>query len=604
MITMLRILTSLFVLIFLSLLIASETAYSPRAEFTQKNEPTVMELEHDVSVVNMIVPVAVKSGKMTLVQAVVQNNGLNTETCDVEFGYLEWDSTFVVKRTRTATDLPPGEQQPISFGFYTFTANVEYNYFVRVVLQEDMNPDNDVLTQAVNSFETNREVVLIEKATGTWCGYCPGAARCVTELQRAFPGQVAAIDYHISDNYENAQCRPRAEFYNVPGYPTAKFNGISEIVGGASAFAWEDLYRENYKPRFLAALGHGTCLDMQLTYMEKNNKITAHAALTGLATSYVKNYRIFYVVVESHIKQSWGGLDSLQHVFRGVYPDWNGVPFITDQPIEEGVTFESDIEFDFPANVVQENSEIIAFVQNIDNQAVTVAAIGEKVEPPPIPFEITVYDTTVTDTAGKEIVFAGLVHNLLDTELSIQFNRFINDIPETWTTAICLDLCLAPWVDQAEAQIPPNDSLEFSMHFFTEVGKTDSGYVCLQISDSAKSKIDSVAFKATAVAQPTGIATKSSPATFELVGNHPNPFNPQTIIEYAAGERCTSATLQVFSLLGQLVAEKPLLNITPGLHRTSFTANDLGAGVYVYRLLFETAEGSIVSEQKKFTLLK
>lgn len=596
---------ALFLLLFsVSVLIANAISFSPRAEFSPQNKETIAELEHDVSVVDIVVPVTVESGKMTLVQAVIQNNGLNTETCDVEFGYLEWDSTFVVVRTRTATDLPPGGQQSISFGFYTFPSNVEYNYFVRAVLQGDLNPDNDVLLQAVNSFTTDRKIVLIEKATGTWCVFCPGAARCVDELRRVFPGQVAAIDYHVGDKYENAQCRPRTQYYNVPGYPTAKFNGISEIVGGSSAFAWKDLYRDAYRPRFTAALGHGTCLELQLHYMEKDGRIAAHTRLTGLAASYVKSYRIFYVVVESHIKESWGGLDSLQHVFRGVYPDWNGVPFITDQPIEEGVTFESGIEFDFPANVVKENSEIIAFVQNIDNQAITVAAIGEKIELPPTPFAITVYDTTATDTAGKEITFAGLVHNLLDSELSIRINRIINAIPETWTTAICLDLCLAPWVDQAEAEIAPKDSLAFSLHFFTNAGRTDSGSVCLQISDGAQSKIDSFTFKATALALPSGIATGNVPATFALTGNHPNPFNPQTTIEYSVGERCTSARLQVYSLLGQLIAERRLSYITPGVHRTTFAADDLGAGVYVYRIQFETAGGSIFSEQKKFTLLK
>ena len=538
---------------------------------------------------------------MQLLQVVVQNAGLNMETFQVEFGYLEWDGTFVVKRTKTATDLPAGERKSISFGFYTFPANVEYNYFVRVLLDGDMNPENDVIYQAINSFETARNVVLIEKATGTWCGFCPGAARCVDQLNREYPGQVAAIDYHVGDEYENEQCRPRAAYYEVPGYPTAKFNGMTEIVGGSSAFGWEDLYYDSYRPRYRAALTHGSCLDMDVHYQEENGKISAGVTLTGLAKSYVDSYRIFYVVVESHIKESWGGLDSLQHVFRGVYPDWNGVQFISDQYIDEGLTFTNEIEFDFPQDVVKENSEIIAFVQNIKNRAVTVAAFGEKIEAPVIPFELSVQDSVATDTVGNEIVFTGMIHNLLDKELSITIHRTLNDIPEDWSSAICLDLCLAPWVDEAKAKIAAGDSLEFSLHVFSG-SVVASGVVSLTISDSTGIMVDSVSFSATTVL-PAAVADKKTVHSYKLSGNYPNPFNPSTTIEYHVGEMCTSAKLQVFSVSGKVVVEEKLHTVA-GNHRYHFQPRQLSAGVYLYRVVFHSASGTIVSNPKKLTLLK
>lgn len=596
-----RFYTGILVLLAGLVVLASETNYSKVAEFEFQPIATNAELDHDVAAVNLVAPPTVTGGKMQLLQAVIENVGANAESLDVEFGYLEWDSTFVVKRTKTVDELPPGERKNVSFGFYTFPANVEYDYFIRIVLPGDMNPDNDVVTQAISSFENSREVVLIEKFTGTWCSFCPGAARCVDQLYKDFPGQLAAIDYHIGDPYENAQCRPRDVYYKVNGYPTTKFNGISEHIGGGSAYGWEDLYRDTYKPRFRAALNHGTCLDMTLHYEEDNGTIKAQVELMGLGTSYVRSYRLFYVVVESHIEQSWGGLDSLQHVFRGVYPDWNGVPFIKDEHIEEGVTFSSEIEFEFPQNVIQEHSSIFAFVQNPENGVVMATAIGEEVEPIVNPFDVTVPHTAAMDTAGNEIIFDGMVHNLLETPLTVDFKRTLNDVPDDWSSALCLDVCLAPWVDETSATIPAGDSLEFSLHVFTGA-RADSGTVNVTIADSTGVKMDSLTFTAKTI-WPTNVEDKPLARTFELLGNYPNPFNPTTTIEYSVADMCTAARLQVYSLRGRRVAEVPL-NAAPGVHQFEFQAAHLSAGLYLYRIVFETTTGALVSEQRKFTVLK
>ncbi len=597
-------LTTLIVLLPLCLVVADSLPYSP----VEKSPELITEASagylHDVTPVSFVAPRSLEGGKMQLVQAVVANHGLVADSFAVEFGYLEWDGTFVVKKTKTVDDLPAGEQTNVSFGFYTFPKNIEHDYFVRTVLATDENPDNDVIKQAICTFTTPRSVVLIEKATGTWCGYCPGAAKSVDQLNIDFPGQVAAIDYHVGDTFEHPLCRARTTYYQVPGYPTAKFNGLSEFVGGSSAFTWEDLYQNNYKKRFTAALNHGTCLEMDFTFMKKDGKVNGTVNLTGLAPSFVRDYRIFYVVVESHIAHKWGGLDSLQHVFRGVYPDWNGVPFITDQPIDVGVTFESDIEFDMPTNIVEENCEIIAFVQNIENQAVAVAAIGEQVFPPVIPYSLQVHNTADSDTAGKEIAFEGVVHNLLDSDIIINFNRILNDIPETWTSSICLDLCLAPFVAQASDTVAAHDSLAFSLHFFTSEGKTDSGTVTLQISDAEGLLADSVTFKATGVYYPVETRVDERvPSSTVLKGNYPNPFNPTTTIEYSVADNVQTARLQVYSLLGRLVHEESLAH-SRGEHAFLFDAGFLAAGVYMYRIVFEGASGTILSQQQKLTLLK
>jgi hypothetical protein len=90
-----------------------------------------------------------------------------------------------------------------------------------------------------------------------------------------------------------------------------------------------------------------------------------------------------------------------------------------------------------------------------------------------------------------------------------------------------------------------------------------------------------------------------SPAEFYLYPNYPNPFNPQTNIQFELTHTVT-ATLKVYNLLGQEVAT--LVNETPlqaGVHKINFNASALPSGVYIYRL---TSAGFAASQ--KMMLLK
>jgi hypothetical protein len=73
------------------------------------------------------------------------------------------------------------------------------------------------------------------------------------------------------------------------------------------------------------------------------------------------------------------------------------------------------------------------------------------------------------------------------------------------------------------------------------------------------------------------------PAAFELRQNFPNPFNPSTVIQYGL-PRESHVTLDVYNVVGELVARLVDDRQSPGRHSVTFDATGLATGLYVYRL--------------------
>jgi hypothetical protein len=85
---------------------------------------------------------------------------------------------------------------------------------------------------------------------------------------------------------------------------------------------------------------------------------------------------------------------------------------------------------------------------------------------------------------------------------------------------------------------------------------------------------------------------------YRLIGNFPNPFNPNTNIRYTLGQ-AGFVTLRVYDLNGRAVATLVDGAQEAGLHTAAFDASALASGIYVYRL---DAEG--FSAASKMVLMK
>jgi hypothetical protein len=90
------------------------------------------------------------------------------------------------------------------------------------------------------------------------------------------------------------------------------------------------------------------------------------------------------------------------------------------------------------------------------------------------------------------------------------------------------------------------------------------------------------------VSGPVSVTDESIPHPFVTVSNHPNPFNPSTVIRYELGLP-GRVMLTIFNALGQEMRQLDLGRKDRGAHEYRFDGSGLTSGVYFYRVETEKA---------------
>ncbi len=109
----------------------------------------------------------------------------------------------------------------------------------------------------------------------------------------------------------------------------------------------------------------------------------------------------------------------------------------------------------------------------------------------------------------------------------------------------------------------------------------------------------------------TGIrdSDHSPPSAFSLLHNYPNPFNPETIIEYTL-QKTGTANLTVYNTLGEVVSVLTNKKQVPGRYKVSWNGLDengrqVSSGVYFFRLFFDAGDASAsASITRKMLLMR
>lgn len=210
----------------------------------------------------------------------------------------------------------------------------------------------------------DRDMVIIEVATGTWCQYCPGAAMAVDEMHEEGLS-VGIIEYHTGDTYETTESAARIDYYNIGGYPTGLFDGGNAVSGGS---ATQSLY-DDYLPEYENRMAIPALFDIDANY----SNIGGNDYQISVDVEMVEEYPLLgndivlqVVLTESHIPESWQNQPELNFVCRDMIPNENGSSLNFEGNATQSVT----LDFTIPSDYAMENIELIAYVQDIETKEV------------------------------------------------------------------------------------------------------------------------------------------------------------------------------------------------------------------------------------------
>ncbi len=200
-----------------------------------------------------------------------------------------------------------------------------------------------------------RELVVVEVATGTWCGYCPGAAMgCHDLLQNGHA--VAVIKNHNGDNFANTYSNARNSYYAPSGYPTAYFDGLNASVGGS---ATQSMY-SNYLPKVNARLAVPSHYSISAIGNQAGNEYMIAVTVSKPEADTNTNVLLHAVLTESNIPFNWGNQTTVDNVNRLMAPSQSGTPI----NLGTGETTTVTLTMTPQASWNIANTEVVFFLQN------------------------------------------------------------------------------------------------------------------------------------------------------------------------------------------------------------------------------------------------
>jgi len=276
-------------------------------------------------------------------------------------------------------------------------------YVVRADYGDQMSaPSNEVEVNVEGG--TERDKVLLEIATGTWCQYCPGAAMGANQLYEEGK-DISIIEYHSGDNWEIPYAVNRIAYYGITGFPTAEFDGVEEVVGGSTTVSSYATYLPIYEARKAINAFFSTILTVD--WADATN-VTATVEIERLFP-YDYNLKLRLAMTESHIPVSWFGQTEIDFVCRDMYPDDEGTLVASSG----GPTW----TFEFPISVddtwVWDELELVCWLQD--------DATGEVMQS-------TLFPMTMTAIPEKGSVHTAIYPNPVEDIMRIRANANIGTV--------------------------------------------------------------------------------------------------------------------------------------------------------------------------------
>jgi hypothetical protein len=319
--------------------------------------------DHDVATMKILGDTYFDAGDDYEASATIKNLGGNDETFDVILEITNGSTNNVLFTETKNMTLMIGEESDLTFSSFTLPdPNLVYGVSVTTGLASDMDNTNDMKSKYIYTYTSEREMVLLEIGTGTWCVFCPGAAMGADDLI-ANGQNVAVMEHHSGDDYENVASGARVDYYSITGFPTAVFDGTISYVGGNANSSIYTSYLPIYEQREEVR----TAFSLNL-YGENTGggDYTVTATIDKLAPAMFENVVLHIGLTESEIPETWFVMDHLNFVTRLMLPDHEGtaVDIVNEDYIEVEESFTIDPEWDVS------HCELTYFLQDVDTKEI------------------------------------------------------------------------------------------------------------------------------------------------------------------------------------------------------------------------------------------
>lgn len=203
--------------------------------------------------------------------------------------------------------------------------------------------------------QVERELVVVEIGTGTWCTYCPGASMGADDLVEN-GHKVAIIEYHNGDSYTNPASTARNIYNGVSIFPTAIFDGLERITGGNHTQSMYSSYLPEYNSRITVMSGYS--IELSYTNTGNNYSVNLQVQKHDPNASH-SQLKLRVALTESHIQQNWQGQTELNFVERLMIPDHEG----TVVDFSSGNTQQYTFNFAIDPTWNKDFCELVAFLQ-------------------------------------------------------------------------------------------------------------------------------------------------------------------------------------------------------------------------------------------------
>ncbi|MBC8214641.1 MAG: T9SS type A sorting domain-containing protein [Candidatus Marinimicrobia bacterium] len=196
-------------------------------------------------------------------------------------------------------------------------------------------------------------------------------------------------------------------------------------------------------------------------------------------------------------------------------------------------------------------------------------------------FEFHLEDATSQQVDVDSIaVFHALVTNTSSDSIHIAFDRTINDLPENWSSTMCVgESCFPSFIGYVEVWFSHGETKDFIVDIMAYVNEGTAN-VQISVFDLAFPD-DKVITDYMATTDPLDNDDELRITNYELINSYPNPFNPSTTIGYqlpAPGP----VLLAIYNVNGQLVEElvSSSSRQEAGYHSVVWDANGYSSGIY------------------------